>query len=177
MPENILKDFDFASDIIIDTNIFLYYYDKNNTSIESSDFIENCIINGDISCYTTVRILDELFHRMLLDEARNYLVDNNIYSGNGIYNYLQRHPEYLQALSDSHSQVNDIISSFDVYSINKEIVEDAIALSKSHMLFSADSLTAAIMLKHNIKNIATNDGDFDNFANSFNINIWKPSDI
>jgi len=58
-----------------------------------------------------------------------------------------------------------------ILGVSAEIFLEARGLMRVHRLLSNDALHLAVMQKEGIRNLATNDADFDGIEN---IHVWKP---
>lgn len=151
--------------IFIDSNIFIYHF---------LDMSENCTYlfkrteSEDITAYTSVIVVAEVLHRLMLIEAREKL---NI-SEKNLLKHLKKHRNIVTTLEKYHIATEKIpefgikILSFGM----NEILSSRYFRTKYGFLTN-DSINLSIMKSNGIKNIATNDSDFDDVKE---IKVWKP---
>jgi predicted nucleic acid-binding protein len=64
-----LSDLESGSSIFIDANIFIYHFSKESKfNLASSDFLER-VENGDMYGFTSIPVIQEVTHRMMIIEA------------------------------------------------------------------------------------------------------------
>lgn len=156
-------------EIFVDANIFIYHFSG------PTEFTEPCfnfllrIEEGDLIGYTSTTVLTEILHRLMIIEATEKL---DIEPKNAI-RYLKRHPQEVKKLT-SHLSVPEKIKQMGLNFLTTN-ADDLIAsneIKKEFGFLTNDSINLSIMKRYNLKNIATNDPDFERIAY---IQVWKPS--
>jgi len=165
-----LSDLESGSSIFIDANIFIYHFSKESKfNLASSDFLER-VENGDVYGFTSIPVVQEVTHRMMIIEAAATFPG---IKPKDLVKYLKKHPEAVQKLV-THQDIPGKIRSF-----NLEIVSpDIETLVRSQLLkgkygfLSNDALSVQILKDMSIGNLATNDSDFERV--DF-IKVYKPA--
>jgi hypothetical protein len=171
MKQRITKKLDELPDgteIYIDVNIFIYNITNHPLfGGRSKKFLKRTEL-GKIKASTSIVCLNELLHKLVLGEiAQKYEV-----SISKIPNLIKKQPDILDTL-----QSYDIVSKTQTMSnlflidLTPQIFSTARELMKRHYLLSNDAIHAATCKIHNIKNIATNDPDFERVPF---LKVWKP---
>lgn len=153
--------------IFIDSNILIYASSKEH-SLKSvcEDFLLK-IENGEILGFINGRIVDEVFHKLMMIEiSKKYKIGFK-----DTLTYIKVNPEVLKEFQKPKSIIEDILTfeGIKILEIDKKIVSQALKFSNS-LLFS-DAIHASCCKVYGIRNIATNDSDFERI--SF-LRVWKP---
>jgi hypothetical protein len=85
---------------------------------------------------------------------------------------IKQNPDIISELDVAYSALNDILTSrIVIIPLTIEIIKKSLDFSKKYRLLFSDAINAATCEIFNIKNIATNDRDFErvNF-----LKVWKP---
>ncbi len=166
----VLSDLEDGSSIFVDGNIFVYHFTRESkANPASSDFLER-IERGTIHGFTSVSIIQEVTHRMMIIEAVAVLPG---VKPKDLVKYLKTHSDAVKKLVN-HQSIPSKIASFNLEIVSPGI--DAIVRSqqmkKRYGFLSNDALTLQIMEDLRIDNLASNDSDFERV--DF-IKLYKPS--
>jgi len=166
----LLSDLEDGSSVFIDANILIYHFSKGSKlNPASSKFLER-IEEGKINGFTSVAIIQEVAHRMMIVEAASILPEIKV---KDLVRYLKAHPDIVKKLA-THENIPTRIALFnlDVLSPNLETLERSQQMKRRYGFLSNDALTLQIMEDLKINNLASNDSDFErvNF-----IKLHKPS--
>jgi len=165
----ILSDLEDGSSVFVDANIFIYHFSKGSKlNPVSSKFLER-IEEGRIKGFTSVAIIQEITHRMMIVEAASILPEIKV---KDIVRYLKDHPDIVKKLA-THENIPATIALFnlDVLSPNLETLERSQQMKRRYGFLSNDALTLQIMGDLQINNLASNDSDFERV--DF-IKLYKP---
>jgi hypothetical protein len=165
----ILSDLEDGSSVFVDANIFIYHFSKGSKlNPASSKFLER-IEEGRIKGFTSVAIIQEITHRMMIVEAASILPEIKV---KDIARYLKDHPDIVKKLA-THENIPATIALFnlDVLSPNLETLERSQQMKRRYGFLSNDALTLQIMGDLKINNLASNDSDFERV--DF-IKLYKP---
>ena len=153
--------------IFIDANIFL------SEILEEKNVIDECIKfldrtrNREITPCVSIIVLNEVFHRTLIaDCIKTY----NISSKN-VLNFLKTNPNKLKTLKKAWKATSEIKGYVEVLTLSNKTFDNALKTSKKYGLLSNDAMHVEVMKAHEIKNIATNDSNFERVKG---IKLWKP---
>ncbi|MEW6003581.1 MAG: PIN domain-containing protein [Nitrospirota bacterium] len=166
-----LSDLEKGTSIFIDANIFIYHFSKESRFNQaSSSFLEN-IEAGFMSGFTSISIVQEVTHRMMIIEAVGLLPR---IKPKDIVKYLKRNSDTVKKLV-IHQGVPSKIASFNLEIISPgiEAIVRSQQMKKRYGFLSNDALSLQIMEDLNIKNLASNDTDFERV--DF-ITLYRPSE-
>ena len=131
----------------------------------------NKIDRGRINGFTSITVLNELLHKLVLAE----IADKQGLKLLDVINLIKKTPDILKDL-----EVYEIIERVEtldnlvIYNINTEHFIIARKFMKQYGLLSNDALHVAVMKTHGIENIASNDLDFERVRW---VKLYKPSKI
>ncbi|MCZ7403081.1 MAG: PIN domain-containing protein [Candidatus Methanoperedens sp.] len=158
-----------GTSVFIDANIFLFeIFEDANFGDSSYDFIKK-IESSEIKGYTSTLVLDEVLFKMILMEASNKF---NV-SMKDVVRILKQEPEKLTALEKSWENIREIqnMDNLTIFGVSPAIFKEAVEIALTCKLLPHDATHAAVAKEMNIRNIATNDDDFERM--DF-IKVWKP---
>jgi predicted nucleic acid-binding protein len=168
----LLSDLEDGSSVFIDANIFIYHFSKESKlGPASSKFLER-IEEGKSNGFTSVAIIQEVVHRMMIVEAASILPEIKV---KDLVRYLKAHPDTIKKLVNHQSIPAKIgLFNLNVISPNIEALERSQQMKGRYGFLSHDALTLQIIEDLKINNLASNDSDFErvNF-----ITLYKPSVI
>ncbi len=163
-----LRDINPGTEVFIDSNIFIYHF--TGVSNECSEFLSRCE-DGEIIGITSVNVLLEVLHRLMMIEA----VNKKLVKPPNILKKLRSKPEKIRELNEYFMNTLKI-KEFGV--IIKPIDFEVILLSQSiragYGLMVNDSVIIANMKKEGIVSLASNDKEFQRIEG---ISLYSPSDI
>lgn len=133
---------------------------------ECTKFLDRARDEKVTTCVSII-VLNEVFHRTLIaDCIKTY----NILPKN-VLNLLKTNPKKLKPLKKAWKAISEIEAYVEVLSISNKTFDDALKTSKKYGLLSNDAMHIEVMKTHGIKDIATNDSDFERVKR---IEVWKP---
>ncbi len=121
--------------LYIDANIFIFAYGNDEKLGNTCRGIIDLIINGRIIAFTSVLTFDEFFYQ------------------------IKKLKGYEKALFASHLLLN--LKNLNFINVDLEIINYSYSLLGKYKLEPRDAIHLACALSKDIKNIATNDKDFD----------------
>lgn len=158
-----------GTSVFIDANIFLFdIFEDTEFGDASYKFIKK-IESMEIKGYTSTLVLDEVLFKMILMEASNKL---NVPMKN-VVRLLKKEPDKLAALEKSWENIREIhnMENLTILGVTPAIFKDAVEIAQTCKLLPHDATHAAVTKEMNIRNIATNDEDFERV--DF-LSVWKP---
>ena len=164
------SDLEDATSVFIDANIFIYHFSKGSRfNSSSSNFLER-VESGAISGFTSVSIIQEVMHRMMIMEAAAVFPK---ITPKDLVKYLKAHPEEVKKLVN-HQEIPSKFTSFNITIISSDvhIIEKSQVMKRRYGFLSNDALTLQIMEDMKIKNLASNDADFERVEI---ITLYRPS--
>jgi len=152
----------------VDANIFYCHFVETPPLSETcTTFLERAA-NGNIQVYTSLHILSEAVHKVMLTEAEAKFGRNRA----GLVHWLQGHryriselSQFLQAAASLAGMVLFLLPADAV------LLAEAATLSAQLGLLTNDATIVALMRRHGLSNLASNDDDFDGVPN---LTVWKP---
>jgi predicted nucleic acid-binding protein len=153
-------------EIFIDTNIFVYALAKKHRYKNTCEELLSKINQGETIGFTSSTVINELFHSILIGEVRLKYGDVET------IRFIKEHPNVISECSVAYSALDDVFdSSIVILPLTLEVLHHAKTLSKNHNLLFSYAIHAASCEVYGIKNIATNDKDFDRVDFLKN---WRP---
>jgi uncharacterized protein len=155
-----------GSRIFIDSNIFIYHF------LNLSDSCTALLVKAekrDITACTSTVVLAEVLHRLTIAEtAENY----GIRPGQAV-KFLKKNPEAVKSLEKSEDAVAEIPGfNIGILPLGRDGIFESRVMRETYCLLTNDSLNLHIMKANRIRDIATNDSDFEQVDW---ITVWKPS--
>jgi len=166
----LLEEIRDNSTVFIDANIFLYSIAGHRKYFNSCKNFLNRIENKKIKGVTSVIVLNELLHKLIIGEvAQKFQL--KIYV---VFDFIKQKPEILSDLK-SYEILNNIEQSqnFEIIKIEPKHFTLARNFMKKYFLLSNDALHLAVMKEYDITNLASNDSDFERVGW---INLCKPKE-
>ncbi|MEK6679882.1 MAG: PIN domain-containing protein [Nitrospirota bacterium] len=154
--------------IFIDANIFIYHF--GGQSDECKEILIKCA-KGDLKGYTLTSILAEVLHRLMIAEA----IEKGYISGRNPVRELKANPEIIKKLSSyirSVDKINEM--NIQIIGLTKELISESGKIRRLEGLLTNDSLVLIVMKEFDLKNLITNDNDFNHIKW---LRIYKPSDL
>lgn len=154
--------------IFVDSTIFIYHF--TGVSTECRDFLGRCE-QGDVTGVTSVTVLAEVAHRLLVVEA----VKMGIVSGGNPAQKLARRPAALSGLSLYWEQVRQIpLMGMDVLGLDLKVVLDSESFRRQCGLMANDSIIASTASAAGIACMASADQDFQRLPG---FDVYGPGDL
>lgn len=156
------------SEIFVDANIFIYHFsgptEYTNPCTQFLQRIEGAKLFG----FTSTLVVAETLHRLMIIEATSKL---RIEPKAAIH-HLKTHPLDVKKLTE-HMRVPEKIYDIGIKILPVEIndILKSNDIKKEYGLLTNDTITLAVMRRHHLTNIATNDPDFERIGG---LVIWRP---
>jgi len=150
----------------IDANILVYYFVNNPSfSMPCHEFIQR-IAAGDVAAFTSPMVISEALHRIMLSEVQVR------FSTPKPLAYVQRHPQIIPQLSLYHSAAKTL-PALSIQLLNVDVATFAATstFAAASFLLTDDASIIALMQRHNIEYLISNDDDFGTIAA---ITVCKP---
>lgn len=168
----VLSDLEDGSSVFIDANIFIYHFSKESKlNSDCSNFLER-VEGGKINGFTSVAIIQEVTHRMMILEAVTLIPEMK---GKDLVKNLKARPEVVKKLV-RHQSIPAQMALFNISIISPDIetIKRSQQMKRRYGILSNDALSLQIIEDLKINNLVSNDSDFErvNF-----ITLYKPSII
>jgi predicted nucleic acid-binding protein len=158
--------------IFIDANIFLTtILGTGKQAAASASFLEDAD-SGTISTATSVIVLNEVLHRLIIGSV----VNRRGVTPESAIHQIKLHPELIRDSGEVFEIIDDIrsIHSMEIVGISPSTFNRFLTIMREWGLLGNDALHVACMEEHAISTIATYDNDFSRVAG---IKIRKPVEV
>jgi predicted nucleic acid-binding protein len=157
-----------GSQCFVDANILHYAlvptFDASPLCIE---FVDRAIEKL-ISIATSVQVLSDVLHKIMASEAAELTGRERP----GIIGYLKKHPDTIGRLVAYPQAIERLkMIPMQILAVNFDLLCSVPQLAGSHGLLTNDAIIVALMQRHGLTHLATNDNDFDRVPG---ITVWKP---
>jgi predicted nucleic acid-binding protein len=124
--------------------------------------------SGDLEVFTSLHVLAEAIHKVMVAEAEQAFGRTRA----GLVGWLQRNSHRIAELSHFQRAATHLAAMrLHVLPADASDLVQASVLSAQCGLLTNDALVVAIMRRHSLANLVTNDDDFDDVTG---LTIWKP---
>ena len=155
------KEFVAGDAVFIDANTFVYHFAPDPKWCGSCGQLLQRIQNQEITAFTSATILSEVAHRLMTIEAR---IRHGWTSGKMLQR-LKTNPGVVKSMTGFRTAVSSISqSNILILPVDSALVVTAAAISHQTGLLSNDALVIALMQRHNLAKLASNDSDLDGVA-------------
>ena len=156
------------TDCFVDTNVFVYHLvSREADGMACTEFLRR-VAAGDIRAAVSMPVLADAIHKVMLAEVRaRHGLDRA-----GLVAWIQRHRDRLAQLTETLTACDQLERlPLHVLPLDVPLLRQAMRLSAAHGLLTGDAMIVALMQRHGLTNLVTNDDDFDAVPN---VTIWKP---
>lgn len=156
-----------GSDVLIDTNVFVYGLTARSTQCKT--LLERCS-REELAGITLFEVVHEATHLFMAGEAL----------AKGLCTrqpakFLSEHPDQVRALRDYWTNTERLLAlNLLILPMEQRIVERAQAERTDAGLLTNDSIIVAAMKEYGITLVATNDQQFDSVQG---ITVFSPTDV
>jgi predicted nucleic acid-binding protein len=152
----------------IDSNILYYALVRTQSLSDPCLQLLDRVIAGRISAHVTISVLSDAVHKVMTSEAAQIGGRERA----GIVGFLKKHPELVTRLTE-YPQVMERLAAvpLNVLSLDESLLRDAVRIAVSHGLLTNDALIVAVMQRHQLTHLVTNDDDFNRVAG---VTVWMP---
>lgn len=159
-----LADIPDRNNIYIDANIFLYSAFKHPIY---GDVCKDFLLRMEGNACTSDFTLNEVFHKLMIAEISKMFVVRP----KEAVAFIKKNPAVISGLQAIWDEM-ELIAESKIHIISYgKLFPDFIKTSKSYNLMATDAIIVEIMKRNGLKDIASNDGDFERVEG---ITVWKP---
>lgn len=157
--------------LYIDANIFVYASNgTSGASRECRDLLQRCG-KQEFEAFTGTHVLLEVAHRLMMIEA----VDKGLVTPGNVPSKLKRRPELASQLNGHSDAIRFILNTgIEILQVNADILEISADLRAQTGFLVNDSISLAMMERSDIRDIATNDRDFQRVER---LEVHLPGDL
>lgn len=160
-----LDDIPVGCKIFIDSNIFIYHFLGRS---EPCTVLLERAEDQEVQAFTSIIVMTEVLHKLMIAEA----VEKFSIKSYRVLKFLKDHPDAISSLTKCEELIEEIPNfNIEVLTVGKEAIFESRAFRERHGLLTNDSLNLYAMKINGLKDMATNDHDFETVDW---INVWKP---
>lgn len=126
------------------------------------------VARGELTAHLTVPVLNDAIHKIMCSEAKERFQQPRA----GLVNWLKNNPDRTRELTHA-AEVLQLVGELPLILLPVDLAAliEAQAAVTSFGLLAGDALIVAMMQRHGITHLATNDDDFDRVTG---LRVWKP---
>lgn len=159
-----LSDIPDRTEIYIDANILLFSAFKHP---RYGDVCRDFLLRIEGNACTSDFTLNEIFHKLMIAEISKMFVVRP----KDVVAFIKNNPTVISELQAIWDEMRLIAESkIHIISYGK-LFPEFIETSRSYNLMATDAIIVEIMKQNGLKDIATNDSDFERIEG---ITVWKP---
>ncbi len=152
----------------VDADIFYCHFVETDLLSEPSTAFLEKVAMGNLEAYTSIHVLSEAIHKIMLAEAARRFARERA----GLVNWLHRHPERIAELSEFRQAASELVEvGLNLLTTDATDLITAGQLSSEMGLLTNDAMIIALMRRYSLSHLVTNDDDFDGVPG---ITVWKP---
>jgi predicted nucleic acid-binding protein len=157
-----------ATACFVDSNILYYALVPTPPASEQCIGLLNRAMAGHLSLSVSVPVLSDAIHKVMVSEAAQLAGRDRA----GIVGYLGKHPELITRLVEYPQALARLsIVPMNVLPVDEQLLRQVSRLAVAHSLLTNDALIVALMQRHRLAHLVTNDDDFNRVPD---MTIWKP---
>jgi predicted nucleic acid-binding protein len=152
----------------IDTNVLVYHLtNRESLGLACTEFFRRVELR-EISAFVSVPVLADVLHQVMLSEVgTRHGLDRA-----GLLRWVQRHPTQWGALSATAAACDQLERMpLGVLDLDVPLLREAVRMSADYGLLTSDAVILALMRRHDLTHLVTNDDDFDRVPG---LTVWKP---
>jgi predicted nucleic acid-binding protein len=152
----------------VDSNI-LYY-----ALVPTASVSEHClrfvdrVMARNVTIAVSIPVLSDTIHKVMTSEAAQKTGRDRV----GMIGYLGKHPEVIKSLVE-YPKAMDRLSALpmQILAVDETILRESSQLAVQFGLMTNDAMIVALMRRHQLAHLVTNDDDFDSVSD---VRVWKP---
>jgi predicted nucleic acid-binding protein len=155
--------------VFLDANIFVYHFSGPIPYTAPRGQLLQRIENGGLFGFTSTLVVAETLHRLMIIEA----VATLQVEPKTAIRYLKANPKHVARLTQ-HLLVPDSIQAIGIELLSLEVddIKASAGIKKDYGLLTNDAINLALMRRHRLTCIASNDSDFEHVTDLL---VWKPA--
>jgi predicted nucleic acid-binding protein len=152
----------------IDSNILYYALAPAPPLSQHCLTLLNRAARGEILVSASVPVLSDTIHKVMMFEVAQVSGRERA----GLVGYVGRHPEIIARLVEYPKAIRRLRGMpMTIHPVDMELLEEASRISSEQHLLTNDAMILALMRRHALTHLLTNDDDFDHVPD---ITVWKP---
>ncbi len=158
-----------GSVVFADANILAYHFTRVTPTADLCTAFLRRAAGGEIRAITSSMVVAEVIHRAIVYEAARTLSVPK----EALITYLKGHPDVIQGLSQHLDVASELARmKVDIKPVDHVDLHGSKRFRREYGLMTNDSLVPAVMKRHKIIHLATNDRDFERVSG---IRVWRPT--
>jgi predicted nucleic acid-binding protein len=154
--------------VFLDSTIFHYAFVSFPGATPQCMQLLTRIADRDLSACVSIPVLNDAVHKVMCSEA----VARFSRARAGLVNWMKSNPDRVRELTHADAMLRLVEAMpVEVLSVDPAALRHAQQMVQEHGLLASDALIAALMQRHRIAHLATNDDDFDRIPG---LVVWKP---
>ena len=155
--------------VFVDANIFAYHFARFSPMAEVCTAFLQRSIRGELQLITSSIVVSEVLHRSIVYEAATTLSVPR----QGLVTYLKNHPDVIKELKQHQGIASSLAKmKVDIKPVDHIDSHGSKRFRRDYGLMTNDSLVLAVMKRHKVTDLATNDRDFGRVSE---IKVWTPA--
>ncbi len=154
--------------VFLDANIQVYHFLKVEPLAQICHALFRRIGGREIQGFTSADVAAHVIHRVMVAEA---VVKFGLQSGDAV-SYLKAHPRAVSELLQYKTIPREFtLARIHILDLTYREIHNSKQFRDQYGLLTNDSLIMAVMKRHKLTHLATNDGDFKRVPG---IKVWMP---
>jgi len=154
--------------VFVDANILVYHFTQVPPLTQVCKSFFERVARLEVKAFTSAHVAADVIHRVMLAEAIATLG----LAPRDAVSYLKAHPDAVRQLQWYRTIPSDIARSrVRILDVTYRELHNSKQYRVDHGLLTADSITLAVMERHKLAHLVTNDADFERVPG---IRVWMP---
>jgi predicted nucleic acid-binding protein len=154
--------------VFVDANILTYYFLEIHPFIEACDAFFERVANREIRAFTSADAAADVIHRVMVGEA---IAQFGLESRKAV-SYLKAHPDVVKQLQHYKTIPGDFTHArIHILDVTYRELHNSKRYRSEYGLLTRDSIILAVMERHKLIHLVTNDRDFKRVSG---IKVWLP---
>lgn len=164
------KDVPTGARIFLDANVMVYHFTQTHPLSSDCTHLMERSAKEDVQATTSAIVVSEVLHRMMVVEA---VEKQGFGTAREAVEYLQGHPNFVKTLSKHLAVPSDLARmGVDIKPVDHIDLHSSKRFRRDLGFLTNDSLVLAVMKRHKVSHLATNDRDFERAPD---IKVWEPA--
>jgi len=154
--------------VFVDANILTYYFLEVHPFIEACDAFFDRVVNREIRAFTSADVAADVIHRVMVGEA---IAQFGLESRKAV-SYLKAHPDVVKQLQHYKAIPGEFTHArIHILDVTYRELHNSKRYRSEYGLLTRDSIILAVMERHKLIHLVTNDRDFEQVPG---IKVWLP---
>jgi predicted nucleic acid-binding protein len=154
--------------VFVDANILVYYFTQMPPLTEACKVFFERVSRLQVKAFTSAYVAADVIHRIMLAEAIATLG----LAPRDAVSYLKSHPDAVKQLQWYKTIPSDIAQArVRILDVTYRELHASKKYRADHGLLTADSIILAVMERHKLIHLVSNDHDFERVPG---IRVWRP---